>query len=232
MGHITWGVIIACGKDEQLSEGTDIGFLGMGNRPALAYSLRAMERSPEVDGVMVVARKERMDSVVSMVNLFGFTKVRKVVAGASSRKASLQSVLKNLDTDVSVICIHEASRPCLDVDVLSDVIKSAKRYGCGVAAARLIDPLRKVEKGLKMTGSEEPGKHWVLQKPQAFKRDLLEKGMASVVKKKVTFEDESDLAVMLNKPIHLVASAQTNLRIRGTDDLELATSFLSQRADL
>jgi 2-C-methyl-D-erythritol 4-phosphate cytidylyltransferase len=48
----------------------------------------------------------------------------------------------------------------------------------------------------------------------------------------VQFEDESDLMALIKKPVHLVVSSQTNIRIRVNDDLELATAFLGQKSGL
>ncbi len=228
MGHVTWGVVVACGKGEQLTEEADIGFLSLGSRPALAYSLLAFERCPDVEGVVVVARKERLESVVGLVHMFGTTKVRKVVAGAPSRRGCLLNALKVLDEDVSVLALHEASRPCVPPELISETIKSAKRYGCGVAAARLHETVKAVQKGLKVTSSVHAGKLWVIQKPQSYKRELLEKALAAAGRKRLTLEDESDALELIKKPVHLVPSSPGNMRVHGTDDLTVVSALLQQ----
>ena len=227
MGHHVWGVLVTCGKDEQLTADTDVGFVSLGSKPALMYSLLAFEKCPEIDGVVVVCRKERMETLVGMISMFGANKVRKVVAGGTSRKASLQNGLAALDEDVSIVSIHEGSRPFISASLISESIKSAKRYGCGIAALKITDPVKETERGLKVTGGTSGQTLWALQKPQTYKRDVLEKGLAAGAKKKAVWTDESDLLPLIRKSIHLVPSVPSNIRIESTEDLEIATCLLS-----
>ena len=77
MVHVVWGLILACGKSEQLAtNGIDTAFLTIGGKPILYHSLMAMEECPEIDGIAVVVPKERLSDVQQMAQLFGFSKLR------------------------------------------------------------------------------------------------------------------------------------------------------------
>lgn len=230
MGHVAWGIVIACGKDEQITAETDAGFLSIGGQPALAHVMTACERCPEIEGVVVVARKERLEGVVGIVRMFGITKTRKVVAGGLNRKASLQSALKALDEDVSILCIHEASRPCVTAELIGETVKSAKRHGSGVAAVRLTESVKEVQRGQTVSASLDPGKLWVVQKPQSYRRELLAQAIEAASKEKTSPEDESDMMALIQQPVRLVPGSVTNIRIRSVGDLSLATALLSQVA--
>ena len=71
-----YGIIVAAGKSERMGVDVDKAFLSLGTRPVLAYALLAFEQCPMIDGVILVVRKDRLDSARGMVQMFGCSKVR------------------------------------------------------------------------------------------------------------------------------------------------------------
>ena len=219
MIHIAWGIIIACGKSEQLTGGADIAFLSSGDSPVLAYSLTAYEHCPEIDGIVLVAPRDKLEQAANLVRLFGCSKVKCVVPGTSHRAGCLQSAFKHLHDGVSVVSIHDASRPCVSSELIGETVKAAKRYGSGVAAVRVEDAIKEVDKGQKAIRTLDRGKLWSIQTPQTFKRDVIEKGLESAGQKKLILDEESESLHLIRKEIHLVPSDTTNVKIRTADDM-------------
>jgi len=233
MIHVTWGVVIACGKEEQLPGGAEIAFLGMGSRPALVYSLLAFEGCPDIEGMAVVVSKERMEGLVSMVNVFGLGKVRKIVAGGSTRRTCLQSAMAILPEEVTLLAIHEASRPCVTPSTISESVKAAKRYGGALAALPIFDGMKETAKGgNRIVKTVETSGLWQAQSPATFRRDLLQKSLELAAKKKGWNGDEASTFELIKKPVHVVPDDSLNLRIRNPSDLTLATSILAMRGQL
>lgn len=226
MVHVSWAILIACGKSEQIAAGADLAFLTIGDSPVLAYSLTAFERCQDIDGVVVVASKEKLEIVANMVRLFGCSKVRKIVAGTTQRQSSLANGLKVLEPEVTVVTVHDVSRPCVSHELIEDTVKAAKRYGSGVAAAKVSDPIKEVEKGQKVTKDLDQSKLWATQTPQTFKRDVLEKALAGVAKRKRAPDDEAGAVFALKKDVHLVPSNSSNIKVQSMDDLLLAAALL------
>ncbi len=226
MVHIAWGIVLASAREEQISADSDMAFLNLGGKPVLSYSLKAFEECPEIEGVAVVIRKERMAEVQRMVKLLGFGKVRRIVAGTAQRASSLRAGLGSLDEDVSVVVIHDVSRPCVAAPLITETVKSAKRYGCGIAAVRLDDAVKTVQKGQTVSKTLDARTAWVAQTPQAFKLDLLTKALDSAAKKKIALQDESLAVELIKKEVHLVPSSVLNLRINSVEELALAEGIV------
>lgn len=226
MIHVTWGLIVACGRSEQLSPEVDTPFLSLGSRPVLAYSLSAFEECSDINGVIVVAEKSRVDTVLGMSQMYGFSKVQKVVAGGTARQTSIVNALKALDEEVSIVCVHDATRPCVTPHLISETVKAAKRYGTGVSAVQLLDAVKVVEKGLTVTDSLNGGTVWLAQTPQAFRRDILEKGYATASKKKASVEEDSTAVSLTREEVHLVEGIQENIKIRSPIDFGIVTNLL------
>ena len=226
MIHVAWGIIVACGKSEQLNGGADVAFLSSGDSPVLAYSMNAFEQCAEIEGIVIVANKEKLEYVANLVRLYGCNKVRKIVPGTASRSTSIQNALKVMDESVSLVSIHDVSRPCVRSELIGETVRAAKRYGSGVAAIRVEDAIKEVEKGQTSEKSLEGGKLWAMQTPQTFKRDLIEKGLEAATKGKILLGDESEALHAMKQPVHLVVSEPSNVKIRNADDLVVVSALL------
>ena len=226
MVHVTWGLIIACGKGEQLTPEVDIPFLNLGSRPVLTYSLAAFEQCPEVSVVVVVADKTRIESVLGMTQLFGFSKVKKIVPGGSQRSVSVMNGLRAMDEEVSIVAIHDASRPGITVNLLGETIRAAKRYGSGVTAVEIGDAVKEVAKGLTVSESLKDKSLWCVQTPQTFRRDMLQKAYETARKKMPSVEDDSCAVELIGEEVHLVPSPIPNVRIRKAEDFNLLGALL------
>ena len=217
MTHVTWGIIIASGKDQQLTSETGLAFLSLGDRPLISYCLQAYEDCPEIDGIVVVAQKDRLESVAGMAQMFGFSKLRKIAAGGTTRRTSLQNGLKVLDDDVTIVSVHDASRPCVSTVLVEETVKAAKRYGTGIAAAKMSEPVKEVIKGQKVASTLDHTRLWTLHSPLTFKREVLQKGLEQASAKNQTVDDESAAVEGIAKEVHLVPSSASNIKVEAAD---------------
>ena len=100
---MNYGVIVAAGKSQRMGPTVDKAFFTLGSMPVLAYSVRAYEQCGDIDGVVLVVRKDRLEGARHMVKMFGYAKVRKVVAGGSKRQVSVSNGLDALGDDVEIV---------------------------------------------------------------------------------------------------------------------------------
>ena len=119
---MNYGVIVAAGKSERMGAKVDKAFLSLGTRPVIAYSLLAFEKCHDIDGIILVCRKDRMESARAMASMFGCSKLVRVVAGGSKRQVSVANGLAALGDDVDVVAVHDGARPCVTPELISDTI--------------------------------------------------------------------------------------------------------------
>ena len=144
---MNFGVVVAAGKSERMGAGIDKAFLNLGTKPVLAFSLLAFENCPDIEGVILVVRKDRTDAARGLVQIFGCSKVQCIVAGGATRQESVVNGLAELPEGVSLVAVHDGARPCVRPELISETLKSAKRYGSGVAATKVTDTLKEVQHG-------------------------------------------------------------------------------------
>jgi len=223
---MNYGIIVAAGKSERVGKGVDKAFLNLGTKPVLAYSLEAYEKCPDIDGIILVVRKDRLEGARGLVQIFGISKVKKIIAGGTKRQVSVCNGLAQLGDDVGIVSVHDGARPCVTPQLISNTIKSAKRYGSGVAAVKITDTVKHVERGMKVTRTVDRAKLWAVQTPQTFKLDLLKKAFDFVHKKHKIVTDEASAMECVGEDVHLVESSGTNVKITTADDLQIASAML------
>ena len=223
---MNYGIIVAGGKSKRMGPKADKAFLSLGTKPVLAYALLAYEECSDIDGVVLVVRKDRLDAAQGMVRMFGFAKVKNIVAGGTERQISVGNGLAELSDDVKVVSVHDGARPCVTPGLISETIKSAKRYGSGVAAAKITDTIKEVQRGYVVTRTVDRTALWAVQTPQTFKKDLLIAGFEAVASKKATVTDEASAVELLGKEVRIVPAPWSNVKITTPDDLEIAAALL------
>jgi 2-C-methyl-D-erythritol 4-phosphate cytidylyltransferase len=228
---LNYGIIVAGGRSERMGAKVDKAFLSLGPRPVLAHSLMAFERCTDIEGIVLVTRKERLDAARSLADMFGCSKLIQIVAGGAMRQASVQNGLAALPDDAAVVAVHDGARPMVSPELISETIKTAKRYGSGVAAVRINDTVKYVERGLKVTRTLDRSKLWAVQTPQTFKVKLLRDAFAVVTEKNAVVTDEASAVELMGEPVHLVESSVMNIKITTPEDLAVATTLLNLHWD-
>ena len=148
---MSYGIIVAAGKSERMGPDVDKAFLSLGTKPVVVYSLFAFEKRPDIESVILVVRKDRLNAARAMVQLFGCAKVKRVVVGGAKRQISVANGMAHVGRDAKIVVVHDGARPCVTPDLISEVVKSAKRNGSGVAAVKITDTIKEVERGVTVS---------------------------------------------------------------------------------
>lgn len=224
---MNFAVIVAAGKSERMGPSVDKAFLSLGTKPVLAYSLLAFEKCVDIDAVVLVVRKDRLDAARGMVQMFGCSKVQDVVAGGATRQVSVSHGLARVSDEATLVTVHDGARPCVTSALISETVKVAKRYGSGVAAVKITDTVKHVAKGLTVSKTVDRTTLWAVQTPQTFKYDLLIRAYALVAQKRATVTDEGEALELVGESVRLVPGALSNVKVTTADDLRLAAALLN-----
>jgi 2-C-methyl-D-erythritol 4-phosphate cytidylyltransferase len=222
---MNYGLVVAAGKSGKLGSKVDRAFLSLGPKPVLAYSLLAFEKCDDIEGVILVVRKDRVDAVRSLIQLFGCNKVVKVVPGGTLRSTSVLNGLAEMPDDVKFVTIHEASRPLVTSELIEETLKAAKRGGAAAVALKVNDSVMNSDRGVMTNQAVDGSKLWALQSPQTFKLDLLKRALANLDPKH-PLPDEACAVDKLGESVRLVPGSPYNIKILTSDDLPLAGLLL------
>lgn len=219
-------IVVAAGKSERMGSNTDKAFLNLGPKPVVAWSLLAFEQCTDIDQIILVVRKDQVLAAKSVAQMFGISKIRAIVAGGGRRQDSVQNGMKEMDPETRVVIVHDGARPCVTPELISETIKYAKRNGCGVAASRVWDTIKYVERGSTVDHTVDRTKLWAVQTPQAFSAELLTRAYKTVEEQKATVTDEAGAVELIGEPVRLVDWPLPNIKITTAEDLPLAAAAM------
>ncbi|MDD4018179.1 MAG: 2-C-methyl-D-erythritol 4-phosphate cytidylyltransferase [Kiritimatiellae bacterium] len=219
-------ILVAAGKSERMGSNTDKAFLSLGSKPVVAWSLLAFEGCADIDQIILVVRKDQVLAAKSVTQMFGISKIRAIVAGGTRRQDSVQNGMKAMDPETRVVIVHDGARPCVTPELISEIIKYAKRNGCGVAASRVWDTIKYVERGTTVDHTVDRTKLWAVQTPQAFSAELLKRAYKTVEEQKATVTDEAGAVELIGEPVRLIEWPLPNIKITTAEDLPLAAAAM------
>ena len=219
-------IILAAGKSERMGGGADKAFLNLGPKPVVAWSLLAYEKNADIDSIILVVRKDQITAAKAVARMFGISKLAKIVPGGSRRQDSVQAGLKEVDSDTRIVVVHDGARPCVVQEVISEVIKSARRGIATVTGCRIRDTVKIVEKGTTVSSTADRAKHWAVQTPQAFPYSMLRKAYAAVEAGGKEVFDDAQAVEMSGETVKICESDKPNIKITTPEDLQVAAAIL------
>lgn len=221
-------IIVAAGSSQRM--GFDKLLALLGDKPVLAHTLDAFERTESVDEIILVARSERVSEFQELVRQNDFKKVREVVAGGTHRQDSVRAGLERLGPEMRYVAVHDAARPLVMPEQIERVFAFARQHGAAALAEPITDTLKRADEDRFVTGGVARERLYAMQTPQIFSRDLLVQAYADVAAKNLSITDEVSAVEHLGAKVLLVPNEEFNIKITYPRDLPLAQSALTRRA--
>ena len=222
-------LIPAAGSGERMGGPVAKPFLHIDGREILARTLDVFENAAVIDEVWVIVGAGNLAACRGeIVERYGFTKVRGVVAGGASRQESVWQGLRRLGSGVDLVVVHDGVRPFLTEAVLGETLACAAEHGAAVAAVPLRDTLKRVSAQGEVVATVPRNHLWRTQTPQAFQRRLLDAAHRQARQQGVRATDDAGLLESLGHPVRVVPGLEGNIKITTPDDLDLGARLLGK----
>jgi 2-C-methyl-D-erythritol 4-phosphate cytidylyltransferase len=206
-------------------------FLQIGGREILTRTLEVFEACRAIDDVWVVVAAEQCASCQrTIVEHYGFQKIRGVIAGGTTRQESVWRGLQQVADAVTLIVVHDGVRPLVTDLLLQQTLEQASRHGAAIAAVPLKDTLKRVSAAGTVEATVPRESLWRVQTPQAFRHALLRRAFQHAWRQGLQATDEAGLIEALGHPVQIVPSYEHNIKITTPDDLVLCEMFLREHA--
>src|ERR1700693_1959472 len=122
-------------------------FLELDGIPILVHTLRKFAANPQVDSIWIALRKPEIEAFAPILEAAGVKKPVHLVEGGEHRQESVGNVLDALPAEsADLVLIHDAVRPFVSQETISEVIEAARRYGAAIAGVPAIDTIKRVER--------------------------------------------------------------------------------------
>lgn len=205
----TWVVIVAGGGGSRF--GGPKQFVQIGTRTVLEWSVAAAHAV--ADGIVVVVPDADVGKPLD---------VDLVVAGGSTRAASVRNGLAVVPDDVGIVLVHDAARPAATPTLFRAVVAAVRDGATGaVPGVPVTDSLRE-----RTGGAVDRETLVAVQTPQGFEAAALRSAHASGL-------DASDDATLVERDggtIVVVDGEITNIKLTHPDDVIVLQRVLEQRS--
>ncbi|MBO7537938.1 MAG: 2-C-methyl-D-erythritol 4-phosphate cytidylyltransferase [Prevotella sp.] len=228
-------LIIAGGIGDRMGQDIPKQFINVYDKPIIVYTMEAFQNHPEVDSIEIVCLKGWHEVVYAYARQFGITKLENVVDGGDfgqdSIRNGLQDIFKRHSGD-DIVMIHDATRPMLSQEIITDNIRVCKRYGnaitvvpCTAAMLKTYDSVSSIEQvprdNLKTT-----------QTPQSFfLKDILDAHFEALEKGITKSVASCTMYIELGRKLYMSKGSEKNLKLTTTEDIEIFKALLNAKKD-
>lgn len=202
--------------------------LALREEPVIAHTLRALECCPFIHEVVIVTREDMIVPLAQLCADFSFSKVSKVVLGGETRAHSVRLGMLEVSEQASLIAIHDAARPLVSQELLSEVIRTASKCGAAAPAVPVKDTIKRAVGGIV---EETPSRSelFAVQTPQVFEADLIRAALHQAVEQNIPVTDDCSAVERLGMKVTLTRGSEENIKITTPTDLIVAEAILQWR---
>ena len=224
----TFAIIPAGGKGLRSGQTAPKQYLKVQGKELIAYTLEIFQSNKNINSIVVACEPSYFGLIQKLKKKYNFTKIINVVEGGRERQHSVFNALSSLYANKNdLVVVHDAARPLLPSNILSNAIKQAKNKGSALTCIKARDTLMKGDEIVK-TYLKRDDVYYV-QTPQIFRFVDLMEAMQSAKKAKYIGTDESMLVKKIGKNVHIVEGSPYNFKITTKPDFELFKSLIKSR---
>ena len=216
----TYVIIPAGGKGIRSGYVTPKQYLKFKEKELIVYTIETFQRNKLVNEIIISAEPDYFSLLVKLKKKYKLTKLKTIVKGGRKRQDSVYNGLKSIKADKNdLIVVHDAARPLLPQQILSNALKTAKIKGNALVCLQAGDT---IIKGHNSVNKYIDRKNiFYVQTPQIFKYVDILKAMEKAYKDKFYGTDESMLVKRIGKTINIVEGSLFNFKITNKADFEL-----------
>ena len=223
-------LIIAGGSGNRMHQDIPKQFLMVNEKPVIVYTLEAFQNHPEIDAIAVVCI-EGWDQVLwAYARQFNISKLHHVVPGGKTGQESIKNGVMELEKTYKsddLVLIHDAIRPMVSAEIISDNIRVACEHGNAITVIPCAEAMMQTEDGIVSVGSYPRDRLKRTQTPQAFRIgdicDLHRRALARGITNSVA---SCTLKIEMGEEVYFSIGSEKNIKLTTKDDLELFKGYL------
>ena len=224
-------LIIAGGVGARMNQDIPKQFINVYDKPVIIYTLEAFQKHPGIDEIEVVCLDGWHDILRAYCKQFNITKLANIVSGGKNGQDSIRNGLFDIASRHSeiddVVLIHDAIRPMISQDIISENIRVCREYGnaitvvpCTAAMLKTYDSFSSEEqvKRDNLKASQTPQTFFLNEIVQVHK-DALNVGITNSVA-------SCTLYIEMGKKLYMTAGSEKNVKITTAEDIEIFMALL------
>lgn len=227
------GMLIAGGSGNRMHQDIPKQFLTVNEKPVIVYTLEAFQNHPEIDDIIVVCIQGWEHVLWAYAKQFNITKLRSVILGGKNGQDSIRNGVFELEKTYDsedLVLIHDAIRPMVSAEIISDNIRVASQYGNAVTVIPCAEAMIQTENGVVSTGSYPRSHLKRTQTPQAFRIgqicDLHRRALEAEITDSIA---SCTLMIELGEQVFFSVGSEKNIKLTTVEDIDIFKALLMAR---
>ena len=227
------GLLIAGGSGNRMHQDIPKQFITVNERPVIVYTLEAFDRHPEIDAIAVVCIKGWEQVLWAYAKQFNITKLKHVIPGGKNGQESIRNGVMELEKHYDpedIVLIHDAIRPMVSAEIISDSIRVAREYGNSTTVIPCAEAMLQTEDGVVSIGSYPRDRLKRTQTPQSFHigqicdlhRRALEAGITNSVA-------SCTLMIEMGEQVYFSTGSEKNIKLTTVEDIDIFKALLAAK---
>lgn len=223
-------LIIAGGSGNRMHQDIPKQFLTVNERPVIIYTLEAFEQHPEIDAIGVVCIDGWEQVLWAYAKQFNISKLQHVIKGGKNGQDSIRNGVMELEKHYQaedLVLIHDAIRPMVSAEIISDCIRVAREYGNATTVIPCAEAMLQTEDGIRSTGSYPRDRLKRTQTPQAFKIgdicDLHRRALKAGITNSVA---SCTLMIEMGEQVFFSVGSEKNIKLTTVEDIDIFKALL------
>ena len=226
-------LIIAGGVGARMHQSIPKQFINVYDRPIIVYTMEAFENHPGISEIYVVCIDGWQEILKAYAKQFGITKLREVVTGGKTGQESIRNGIFAIEKNHNqneVVLIHDAIRPMVSIDIISDCLIQTRHHGSAIAVIPCAEAMMTTDDGVSSSGSYPRDKLKRTQTPQGFRlgkicdlhRRALEKGITNSIA-------SCTLMIEMGEQVYFSAGSEKNIKLTTVEDIDIFKALLMEK---
>ena len=225
------GVIIAGGSGHRMHQEIPKQFLNVNDKPVIIYTLEAFNHHPDIDEIGVVCLDGWHEILWAYAKQYKVSKLKWIVSGGENGQGSIRNGVLEAEKrygENDILLIHDAVRPLVSQEIISDCIVKCRRYGSAVVTVPCNTVVLKKKDELSSGEVVNRENLELTQTPQAFPVHKLAWAHREALKRGITNSVAScTLMTELGEDVYFSVGAETNIKLTTQDDLMIFKALLA-----
>jgi len=222
-------IVLAAGQGKRMNSKVQKQFLLIKGKPVLYYSLSCFQNSREIEEIIVVTGKDSINFCKQeIIEAYGFSKVKAVIAGGRERYDSVYAGLCACE-DSDYVFIHDGARPFLTEDMIRRK-EAVLASGACVIGMPSKDTIKIADENGMVASTPSRSLVWNIQTPQIFSYTAIREAYERA--RQQNMADITDDAMVMerfgNMKIKLVEGSYENIKITTPEDILVAEKILEK----
>ncbi|PKN06886.1 MAG: bifunctional 2-C-methyl-D-erythritol 4-phosphate cytidylyltransferase/2-C-methyl-D-erythritol 2,4-cyclodiphosphate synthase [Deltaproteobacteria bacterium HGW-Deltaproteobacteria-7] len=225
----TVAIIPAGGAGKRLKSHVAKQFLLLDGLPVLVHTLKVFQKSKDIDDIILALPPDELVSVrQDVIEKYGLTKTKTVVAGGGERQDSVKNCLAAVQGECDLVVIHDAVRPFVTEELIRRVVDAARVTGAASAGVKAKDTIKETGEDRMVLSTVPRHNLWQTQTPQAFKFELLKDAYKAAYDEKFYGTDDASLVERRGGRVEMIEGSSANIKITTKEDMLIADALMKK----